>query len=300
MKISVVLPAHNAEPYIVQAIDSCLNQSKPAHEIIVVDDCSTDRTAAIAEGFPPPVRVIRLGQNAGCANARNRGIEAATGDWIALLDADDWFLQGKFEALACCLERNPDAKFLYSGFRAAAENESRDVPAYPVEKLDSMLRYRSPFGVASVLFRRDACLQLGGFDTSLRYAEDWDFFLRFAALFSTAAFACTPEILAVYRIHASSKSHRTMPVYEARKHLMNGVSLHGLTGLSRFIWRRKLNSFLHYDYSIVLREEISPRDLEFVLRSLWLWPIPSEAMPMKRYLVAVAMLKQHLLKSLGK
>jgi len=300
MKISVVIPAHNAELFIANAIDSCLHQTPQPHEVIVVDDGSTDRTVAIAESYSPSVHVIRLSRNEGCASARNRGIQEASGDWIAPLDADDWFLPGKFAAQARCLEQNPHAKFLYSGFRAIREDHSSDVPAFPVNKLSSMLRYRSPFGVASVVFRRDASLLLGGFDTTLRHAEDWDFFLRFLERFSTAAFACTPEILSAYRIHPASKSHQTMPTYNARKHIMNGVSLHGLSGLKRPIWRRKLNSFLHFDFSIVMREENSPRDLEFVLRSLLLWPFPSEAIPLKRYLVAAVMMKQHLQKSLRK
>lgn len=300
MKISVVIPAYNAESFIAAAIESCLKQNPGPHEVIVVDDASSDRTVEIAKSFPAPVRVIALDRNRGCSNARNLGAEAATGDWIASLDADDWFLPGKFEAQLRCMERNPDAKFIYSGFRNYGADGSRDMPAFPVKKLNSMLRYCSPIATASILFRRDAFQALGGFDTTFRYAEDWDFILRFAARFSTEAFACAPEVLCVYRLHQASKSQNTMRVYEARKLIMNGLSLHGLSGLSRYLWRRKLNSFLHYDFSIMLRENGSPRDLEFVLRSLFLWPFPSEAIPFARYLVAAVMLKQHIEKGLRK
>lgn len=294
MKISVIIPAHNAEKYIAQAIESCLDQNPAPHEVLVVDDASTDRTVEIAMRYPPPVRIIRIEQNNGCANARNRGVDEATGNWIALLDADDWFLPGKFEALNRCQQQNPDAKFLYSGFRALEGGRAWDIPAVPPSKLSSLLRYRSPLGVASVVFDRDASRQIGGFDTSYRYAEDWEFFLRFAARFSTRSFACVPETLSVYRIHEGSKSHNTMGIYQARKRIVNGISLHGLSGLSRYLWRRKLNSFLYFDFSIMLREQNLPGDLAFVLRSLLLWPIPSEAIPLRRYKVAAVMILQHL------
>ena len=71
MKISVIIPAYNAEKYIRTAIESCLSQTYAPHEIIVVDDGSTDGTAAIAESFPLPVKVIRLSKNMGVTTARN-------------------------------------------------------------------------------------------------------------------------------------------------------------------------------------------------------------------------------------
>ena len=94
--VSVIIPAYNAEPYIVRCIRSVLMQSFPVHEIIVVDDGSADLTARLAEHYGSPVRVIRQ-ENAGVSAARNTGIHAASGNWIAFLDADDQWLPDRLK-----------------------------------------------------------------------------------------------------------------------------------------------------------------------------------------------------------
>ena len=94
--ISVVIPCHNAAAFLRATIASILGQTEPVLEVIVVDDGSTDDSARIAELFGPPVRVVRQ-PNQGESAARNRGIEAAAGDWVAFLDADDLWLPTKIE-----------------------------------------------------------------------------------------------------------------------------------------------------------------------------------------------------------
>ena len=96
MKISVIVPLYNTRAYIVEAIDSILAQTRPADEIIVVDDGSTDGGAELLAGYGSRVRVIRQA-NAGGATALNRGIAQATGDTIAFLDADDLWAGDKLE-----------------------------------------------------------------------------------------------------------------------------------------------------------------------------------------------------------
>ncbi|MGA3131146.1 MAG: glycosyltransferase [Terracidiphilus sp.] len=299
MKISVVIPSFNAEPFIATAIESCLNQNLRPHEVIVVDDASSDRTVEIAKSYPAPVRVIRCEQNGGVSVARNRGAEEATGDWIALLDADDWFLPGRFEAQIRCVEQNPEAKVIYSGFRMRElDGRERDSVAFPLEKLRNMMRYRCAFHISTVIMKRDAFHAIDGFDTSLRRSEDYDFWLRLAAQFSMNAFASVPEILSVYRLTPGSKSLNTLPFRAARYAAIESSGLYGLSGIQRVLWRRKVRAFTDYDISIRLREDGSPRDLEFIFRSLLLWPFPSEAIPLRRYLIAAVMLKQHIEKYL--
>ena len=92
--ISVIMPAYNALPYIDQAIRSVLDQDYPNIELIVVDDGSRDGTPELAEQFGDRVKVLRQ-KNAGPAAARNKGIAASRGDFIAFLDADDVWLPGK-------------------------------------------------------------------------------------------------------------------------------------------------------------------------------------------------------------
>ncbi len=94
--VSVILPAYTAGHRIARASDSALAQTRPVLEIIVVDDGSTDDTADVASGFGPPVRVISK-PNGGPASARNLAASLAQGDWLAMLDADDWWFPRKNE-----------------------------------------------------------------------------------------------------------------------------------------------------------------------------------------------------------
>jgi len=117
MTISVVIPAYNAAEYIGRAIDSVLAQTRRPDEIIVVDDGSTDDTASIVETYGSQVRLIRQ-ENAGVSAARNTGIDAATGEWIAFLDSDDEWLKEKLQLQVELLGRNSElvwstANFIY-------------------------------------------------------------------------------------------------------------------------------------------------------------------------------------------
>jgi len=117
MTISVVIPAYNAAEYIGRAIDSVLAQTRRPDEIIVVDDGSTDDTASIVETYGSQVRLIRQ-ENTGVSAARNTGIDAATGEWIAFLDGDDEWLKEKLQLQVELLGRNSElvwstANFIY-------------------------------------------------------------------------------------------------------------------------------------------------------------------------------------------
>ena len=105
--VTAVIPAYNAEKYVGRAIESVLVQTRQADEIIVVDDGSTDNTSQVVEQFGDKVIFIRQ-ENAGASVARNTGIEAATSEWIAFLDADDEWLPDKLKLQIEHLQRNPD------------------------------------------------------------------------------------------------------------------------------------------------------------------------------------------------
>lgn len=99
-EVSIITPAHNAENFLPETIDSVLDQTFRDWELIVVDDCSTDRTFEIASAYAakdPRVRVLRNEVNSGVAATRNRGLEVASGDYIAFVDSDDLWLPEKLE-----------------------------------------------------------------------------------------------------------------------------------------------------------------------------------------------------------
>src|SRR5580692_1468311 len=107
--LSCVVPCYNSEPFLAAAIDSILAQEHRPLEIIVVDDGSTDASAEIAERYGEPVSLIRQ-SNRGPGAARNRGILAATGQYLCFLDADDLYRPGKLTAQLAELEAHPEAE----------------------------------------------------------------------------------------------------------------------------------------------------------------------------------------------
>jgi glycosyltransferase involved in cell wall biosynthesis len=296
MKCSVIIPAYNAEKYIAKAIESCLNQTYAPHEIIVIDDASTDGTASIAESFPFPVRVIRLAENMGVSVARNQGVQASTGDWLAFLDADDWFLPEKLECQRLCLLENSQSILIYTGNRVIGVNGLESCGRFiSPRELWPRLRYRNGLILSSVLLRRDAFDSVGGFNPTFRIAQDWDLWLRIAFRYSVESFTAVREPLVVYRRVDGSLSSSAMRYFHVRAPIIKSSCLLGTAGLSRFLWFLRISAFNYYDTSITLREEGSPLDLPFIIKSIALWPFPWSEMPI-RYKIAVVMIKQHLFK----
>jgi hypothetical protein len=181
VKISVVIPAHNAAATVARAIRSVQAQTPAPDEIILVDDASNDDTAAIAERLG--ATTIRLTARAGAAAARNAGVDAATGDAIAFQDADDEWLPDK---LARQLPLLDGAAFVACGARLFAEDGIDLGPLYdgqiPAEGTDSWrgLLARNTIATPCVLVWRHAFDAVGGFDPALPVAEDQDLWLRLA------------------------------------------------------------------------------------------------------------------------
>ncbi len=184
---SVVIPTYNRAELVGRAIRSVLDQSYTDFELLVVDDASTDRTAAVVRSFGDPrVRYIRLPENGGNAVARNAGVRCATGELITFLDSDDEFLPGFLAAMdGAFRELDPRIGFVWAGIETVAANGER-VPAgedgwNPEMVTDRYLTFLTRFrgGTDHGLTVRRSCFEtVGLFDERLRAAVDTDFVLR--------------------------------------------------------------------------------------------------------------------------
>ena len=216
MRISVVIPAYNAARTVGRAIDSVLAQTRAADEIIVVDDGSTDGTAEVVGGYGEKVQLI-VQDNAGVSVARNRGIEAATGEWIAFLDSDDEWLPEKLEYQADHLARHPDLVWTYTNLSWRKQDKVKLHPAhsatFPPDLLvepevlnDYLLAYAAGFFASTItlLIRRDILDKAGLFVPGMKRAQDTDLWFRIAYQFPKVG--CIPRPLAVYHLDTPGSS----------------------------------------------------------------------------------------------
>ena len=209
MTLSIVIPAYNAAGTIAETLASVLAQSRGDWQAIVVDDGSTDATRHVVQDQVDRDRRFSLLTNEGPAEgvsaARNRGIAAATGRWLLFLDSDDHIDRAFVERMLGRLEATPGAKVAYCGSRRVTA-EGRLGPAWfstavaraPFETLARSM----PMVVHSAVLDRALVVEQGGFDTSLRTAEDMDFFQRIAR--TGVAFLPVPEPLALYHMRRGS------------------------------------------------------------------------------------------------
>jgi glycosyltransferase involved in cell wall biosynthesis len=184
--VSVVIPTYNLARLLPEAVASVRAQGRTDVEIIVVDDGSTDETPELLERLSREgdLRCFRQ-ENAGAAAARNRGIREARKDWVAFLDADDFWLAGKLDAQFEALAGKPSAAFSYTDVRIRQEGGAEtDLACGTTERplLPQMLA-GNMFATPTVLVRRDCFDAVGLFDARLRTGEDWDMWMRLAAHF---------------------------------------------------------------------------------------------------------------------
>jgi glycosyltransferase involved in cell wall biosynthesis len=208
-EISVIIPAYNRESLIGPTLESLLGQTKPAMEIIVVDDGSTDDTAGVASSFGPVVRVIHQ-KNQGPAAARNNGFRQSRGDFIHFFDSDDIAVPNKHEIQLKMLVDNdadiaygPWVKGTFSGKSFSPENGVFQQNGLPKGDLVKSLLCNWSIVPHACLFRRSIVEKSGGFPEDLFVGEDQYMFLR--CLLARAKVVHSPDTLEMYRVENADK-----------------------------------------------------------------------------------------------
>lgn len=219
--VSIIIPAYNASAHIVETLESVFAQHYEPMEIIVVDDGSSDGTAELVAKAYPSVRVIRK-QNGGAASARNAGIRIATGDYIAFLDADDFWLPGKLHAQYRYFQAHPEVRLLCTDFAVWRANEHGFfAPPSTLAIDDSIcddeidvtrsgwlyhkLLMDCTVWTSTVMMHRSLVEEVGEFDESLRLGQDYDYWLRASR---TTPIGTLQRPFAFYRQHPESATKR--------------------------------------------------------------------------------------------
>ncbi|MFN7016848.1 MAG: glycosyltransferase family 2 protein [Fimbriimonadales bacterium] len=223
-KVSVITPAYNAAPYIGQAIESVQAQTLADWEMIIVDDASTDGTAQAVQPYlsDPRIRFLQNERNMGVSYTRNRALDVAQGEWIAVLDADDWYAPERLEALIGCAAQMAvdvvaDLMVYYTSWGSiytiswALRAKPPKVPRrYSVEAV-----IRADISVQPVIRRAFLEQHQIRYHEPLRRTEDYAFLI--ATLLYGAQFALLPKPLYYYRIQPGTSVTRYDALTEGRK-----------------------------------------------------------------------------------
>ena len=213
--VSVIMPTYNCARYLPEAIGSVLAQTYRDFEIVVVDDGSTDNTQEVLAGYGDRIRAIRQ-PNQGRSAARNTGIMAARGEYIAFLDADDLWLPRKLERQMALFGERPELKWVYSDYCRFGEGGRHPVSVLEAnglrppaqcrrDVLTALLAANEPVvSVITVVVRATCFHEVGLYDVSMPVVEDLGVSLRLASAFEVG---CVDEVLALYRRHPKQSTN---------------------------------------------------------------------------------------------
>jgi len=214
--ISVIIPVYNGSKTIQSTVNSVLEQSWQDFELLIINDGSTDNTLTILNEIDDArLRVLSF-ENAGVAESRNRGIEAAQGDYLSFLDADDRWTVEKLEKQLEALIQHPEADAAYSWTDYIDEQDQFVHHGWHTrhsgEVYTELVQCCFIENGSNILLRKAVLEHIGAFDQSVSPAEDWDFYLRLAEV---SRFICVPEVQILYRISEGSQSANVLKMEKA-------------------------------------------------------------------------------------
>lgn len=275
-RVSVVIPTYNSRAFLGEAVASALAQTLPPHEVIVIDDGSTDGSDALLDELARDAggRVVVIRQaNRGVAAARNAGLRAARGDLIAFLDADDVWSPEKLAVQCKALTERPDLVLLGSetyGWPGPQPALRDDAPAIRTIASDA-LAIRNYLTTSSIIVRRSAVERAGEFDVELRGPEDHDYWLRIA---ECGGIGVLRAPLTGYRVVPGSLSRRAHSMEAGMRRILAKLD-------ARDFWRgRSLLRRRAYGYVSCSAAQLygsagdQPTAMRRVLDSLVWYPLP--------------------------
>jgi len=271
--VSVVIPAYNAEAFLEQTLQAVCQQSYGNFEVLVVDDGSSDRTPDLVRAIAQHDPRIRLLQqpNAGVAAARNLGIQAAQGLFIAPIDADDlWYPEAMAKMVAQFQAGSPDLGVVYA-WSIDIDAQEQVTGGFHAATIDGnvykTLICHNFLGNASATLIRKTCLdRIGGYDIQLKAqnaqgCEDWDLYLRLA---EHAEFAVVPEFLVGYRKLSSSMSGDFGQMARSQRLMLQRIQQQH-PQIPRYFYRLSYSSF----YLYLAQQSDAANNAEATLS--WLW-----------------------------
>jgi glycosyltransferase involved in cell wall biosynthesis len=295
--VSVVIPTYNYGRFVTEAVESALTQTYPNVEVIVVDDGSTDDTKERLAGYGDRIRYIYQ-ENQGLSAARNTGLRAARGRFIALLDSDDAFHPRKLEFQVKLLEGCPDVGLVRTLAFQDLSARWHSIDTDPGTRLVSIgdLVCRTTFCPSSAMIRAECVEAVGYFDPAVSGTADRDYWIRAAARYAVAVLESP---LTFYRWHSTNMSRQAerMTLHE-RAVIEKAFAMPELSG--RRLLRRKARALADLASCLMYRD--CGRHLvalKQLARSFVWWPLPfargETAKPLFRLRVLVATLKGAIL-----
>ncbi len=250
MDISVIIPTYNRKQSLSKAIESVIQQSRPANEIIVIDDGSSDDSKSYISAKYPQIKYVYQ-SNQGVSAARNRGIEIARNPWLAFLDSDDWWHKNKLKSQASVIKQHPEYKVCHTNETWIRNGSHLNQKKIHKKRGGYIFKYCLPLCVispSSILLHRDILDDIGMFDETLPACEDYELWLRLSASYPLAY--VTQQLVNKNGGHADqlSKKYWGMDKFRIRameKLLINTQLTKEQTGQVREALRYKLNIFLN-------------------------------------------------------
>ena len=271
--VSVIIPVYNGADEVRRAIDSALAQTKVSVEVIVLNDGSKDETASVLQEYGDRIRAVNQ-HNSGLSKTRNNGIALATGEWVAFLDHDDYWLPEKLSLQLQAAERTGfDIVYTNAGnfgdVGRVSELRSEPQAMKEGDLLEPLLQDNF-IVVSSVMIRRAVIQDIGCFDTSLPSVEDWDLWLKLSA--RGIRFAAVGQPVTMYQWRAGSMSKNYELMRSTRQTIVNRALETDRAKALPWSVRRRALANIESCSAWFLAGSSPQKAIRWYLNSLWYWP----------------------------